>query len=241
MEANAKAYSILNKPQYDQAYDFVRSLKISEGDRVLDMGCGSGDVTSNIASLVGIQGEVVGVDKARIKIAQEKYKDVRNLQFIVGDSSGQLPKGEQEYYDLHFSSNVVHWCVGEQITVYLNKARECLKPGGRLAFLSALTAENVPVDDKEAFHIKYRTKEKYKQLCEEALFQNVFTEVSPTVMRFPDLGAFKAWFRATTRRELTSFNSDWVKSVMDKCIATDGSVVRKVEIFRLIGQKKSNN
>ena len=36
---------------------------ISQGMRVLDVGCGSGDVAFLAADLVGLSGEVVGVDR----------------------------------------------------------------------------------------------------------------------------------------------------------------------------------
>ena len=41
---------------------------ISRGMRVLDVGCGSGDVTFLAADLVGLSGEVVGVDRERTAV-----------------------------------------------------------------------------------------------------------------------------------------------------------------------------
>jgi tRNA A58 N-methylase Trm61 len=40
----------------------LQSLGASPGDRILDLGCGSGEVTTEIARLVGPKGVVVGVD-----------------------------------------------------------------------------------------------------------------------------------------------------------------------------------
>jgi SAM-dependent methyltransferase len=37
-------------------------LDAQTGDRILDLGCGSGEVTAEIASLVGREGAVAGVD-----------------------------------------------------------------------------------------------------------------------------------------------------------------------------------
>lgn len=42
----------------------LQSLGASPGDKVLDLGCGSGEVTAEIARLVGPDGSVVGVDSS---------------------------------------------------------------------------------------------------------------------------------------------------------------------------------
>src|SRR5438876_9844614 len=62
---------------------------ISRGMRVLDVGCGSGDVTFLAADLVGLSGEVVGVDRERTAVdwanARAHRRGTRNLNFIEGD------------------------------------------------------------------------------------------------------------------------------------------------------------
>ena len=68
---------------------FLTSAGIGEGMRVLDIGCGAGDVSLIAAELVGPDGEVVGVDMnpeildtARMRV-REAGND--NAQFIAGD------------------------------------------------------------------------------------------------------------------------------------------------------------
>ena len=69
---------------------FLTSAGIGEGMRVLDIGCGAGDVSLIAAELVGPDGEVVGVDMnpeiletARMRV-REAGND--NVQFIAGDA-----------------------------------------------------------------------------------------------------------------------------------------------------------
>lgn len=62
---------------------------ISPSMRVLDVGCGSGDVTFLAADLVGLSGEVVGVDRERKAVdwanARARSRGMRNVNFVEGD------------------------------------------------------------------------------------------------------------------------------------------------------------
>ena len=77
-----------------QAFDpFTRQLfqqaGISAGMRVLDVGCGSGDVAFLAADLVAPQGEVVGVDRAAEAVrrarARAQSRGFGNMKFLEGD------------------------------------------------------------------------------------------------------------------------------------------------------------
>jgi ubiquinone/menaquinone biosynthesis C-methylase UbiE len=64
-------------------------LQLKEGDRVLDLGCGLGDDTFEIARLVGAQGRAVGVDVSETMIAEARRRaEQRALkaEFEVGDA-----------------------------------------------------------------------------------------------------------------------------------------------------------
>jgi SAM-dependent methyltransferase len=62
---------------------------IKPGMRVLDVGCGPGDVSFLAAEMVGPQGSVVGVerDEAAVANARERAADrgAQNVEFLVGD------------------------------------------------------------------------------------------------------------------------------------------------------------
>ena len=59
--------------------------------RLLDVGCGLGDVSLLCGELVGSAGDVVGVDRAAsaIEAAQERAKSTSaaNVTFVRGDAS----------------------------------------------------------------------------------------------------------------------------------------------------------
>ena len=63
----------------DLTEDVLRRSGIGAGMRVLDLGCGAGDVSFLIASLIGPQGSVIGIDRssAAIRLAQERMAGAR--------------------------------------------------------------------------------------------------------------------------------------------------------------------
>ena len=77
-----------------QAFEpFTRQLfqqaGITTGMRVLDVGCGSGDVAFLAADLVGPTGEVIGADRAGAAVnrarARAQARDLGNIRFLEGD------------------------------------------------------------------------------------------------------------------------------------------------------------
>jgi ubiquinone/menaquinone biosynthesis C-methylase UbiE len=66
-----------------------REAGLLPGMRVLDVGCGSGDVTLLAGELVGPTGAVVGIDRAPAAIVRAKARAesqrVSNVQFVEGD------------------------------------------------------------------------------------------------------------------------------------------------------------
>jgi SAM-dependent methyltransferase len=96
------------------------------GDRVLDIGCGFGDSTQQLADLVGPEGEAVGVDVAPrfIAVAQQENPDLR---FFAADVQTEDLCGPYDYafsrFGTMFFANPV---------VALRNVAGALKPGGRL-------------------------------------------------------------------------------------------------------------
>jgi len=101
------------------------------GDAILDLGCGTGDLSAYLAELVGPEGKVVGVDPEleRLLIAQQSYGEVKNLSFVKGKASN-FPGIGSESYDIIFSNHVIHWIRDKQ-EVFKNMF-ECLKSGGKI-------------------------------------------------------------------------------------------------------------
>lgn len=78
----------------------VSGLKIHKGDRVLDLACGTGFVTLEIAKKLKNSGEVYAVDisKKMLDIAKKKNK-YKNIKFIEGDILEEIKKLPSNYFD----------------------------------------------------------------------------------------------------------------------------------------------
>jgi SAM-dependent methyltransferase len=93
------------------------------GERILDVGCGTGHLTAEIAAAGA---NVVGVDQSPAMIEQARA-NFPALRFDVQDARSLPYDGE---FDAVFSNAVLHWVQpAEQAVAGLSRA---LKPGGRL-------------------------------------------------------------------------------------------------------------
>jgi SAM-dependent methyltransferase len=102
------------------------------GDRVLDLGCGFGDTTRQLARLVGPEGEAVGVDAAArfIDVARQEAAGIANARFLVADvEAGELDRG----FDYAFSRFGTMFFANP--VVALRNVRRALAPGGRLCMV----------------------------------------------------------------------------------------------------------
>ncbi len=101
------------------------------GDRVLDIGCGFGDTTQQLAALVGPDGGAVGVDVAEpfieASIEEAGEAGVENAEFLAGDVQVMDLPGPFDYafsrMGVMFFANPVQ---------ALRNVRTALRPGGRL-------------------------------------------------------------------------------------------------------------
>jgi trans-aconitate methyltransferase len=118
---------------YDQSFRFVTSygqsvledLAVQPGERVLDLGCGTGELTARIAELGG---QVVGLDHDAdmISRARERYPTLRFEQ--ADGQTFERPAGLPPV-DAVFSNAALHWMLRPADVIA--RVRAALRPGGR--------------------------------------------------------------------------------------------------------------
>ena len=119
--------------QRESGKSFIRTDVVPQpGDAILDLGCGTGELSAYIAELVGPEGCVVAIDPdlTRLTLAQDANRGVRNLSFVEGSSDNFEGMGS-ENYDIIFLNHVLHWVPNKQ-QAFKNMFNS-LKPGGKIA------------------------------------------------------------------------------------------------------------
>ena len=103
------------------------------GGRVVDVGCGFGDTTQQLAQLVGPDGEAVGIDAAPnfidLSIKEAEEAGVENVRFEVCDPQASAL---DEKFDYAFSRMGVMF-FGNPVAAFRN-VHAMLNPGGQIAW-----------------------------------------------------------------------------------------------------------
>lgn len=104
---NPKAYGQNNELQYDFSMRVLENIEIDKKARVLDIGCGDGKITREIAKIAH-EGCVIGTDISyqMIEHAAKTYSEQENLEFRQMDA---CKNKFTDQFDLITSFNCLHW------------------------------------------------------------------------------------------------------------------------------------
>lgn len=118
-----------------------RSLKVDyrtlepilkQGMLVLDVGCGTGAISKDIATVISPLGKVIGIDNTEkfIESGKVSYKDIQNLELKHCDI---FDFESNEKFDLIVSARVLQWLNNPKDA--LLKMKSLLKPDGQISIL----------------------------------------------------------------------------------------------------------
>jgi trans-aconitate 2-methyltransferase len=210
-EWHASDYCRQSSLQQAMAEEQLGLVTLQGTERILDVGCGDGKITAEIASRV-VHGSVLGVDPSHemVAFASSHFgaQAHTNLCFEVADVR-RLPYRDE--FDLVVSFNALHW-VREQAAA-LASIHAAVKPGG-LALLrfvpqgSRKSLEDVIEDVRRRgrwagyfgnFQEPYVhfTPDEYRALAERCGWQVVRLVVHDRAWDFKTREAFVAFCRAT--------------------------------------------
>jgi trans-aconitate methyltransferase len=117
-----KLYNDKHAFVWEKAKGVVELLAPKSGERILDLGCGTGHLTAQIAAA---RAEVIGIDRSPEMISQARAQFPK-LKFEVADAR-HLHFDRQ--FDAVFSNAVLHWIVEPELVV--QAVARALVPGGR--------------------------------------------------------------------------------------------------------------
>ncbi len=113
----------------------IARLHPGAGEDLLDIGCGTGTTSLELARLVGGGGHVTGVDVSAPMVAEARRRaeaaGMANTSFVVADAS--VHEFEPRCHDAAFSRMGIMF-FAEPVAGFTN-LRRALQPGGRLSFI----------------------------------------------------------------------------------------------------------
>ncbi len=180
--------------------DTIRMAQLKPGDRVLEVGCGTGTLTLAAKAHVGSSGEVAGIDIAPEMIAVSRRKAARkgaDVTFLEG-SIASIPFPENRFDCVICSFMIFH--MPEDVRKKgVSEIHRVLKPGGHLFILDAVVPEK---KRKRSSGTIYDVR-----LLAPVLQQNLFTGIEMQETIFGFLGT-RYWF---------------LRGKADKAVITDGA------------------
>ena len=169
----------------------IRRMELRQGERVLDLGCGSGWATRLLARLVSDGpdgfGQVVGLDVSDEMIRQARVasKDFDNILYVWG-SAEKIP-WEENFFDKMLSVESFYYYPDQDRA--LMELFRVMAPRGRMFILINLYKDNeysLQWVHKLKVPVHVRSKDEYIELLKKHAFENVEAVQIPDETPTPD-------------------------------------------------------
>ena len=234
---NAADYAANSAAQQIWALELIAQLHLCGDEHILDVGCGDGKVTAELARAVS-KGSVTGIDASpeMIRFARKTFPPGKhpNLKFQVMDARHiRLARR----FDIVFSSSVLHWVADHP--AFLRGAAAYLRPGGRLVVSCGGegNAQDVFVALRPEMRLKQWCKffrklpkpyffhgpAEYEKWLPRFGFKTHTVRLSPKDAVYQGRDRFAAWFRTTwlpyTQRVPEDLREEFIAGVVDRYIA----------------------
>ncbi|KAL4070029.1 S-adenosyl-L-methionine-dependent methyltransferase [Scleroderma yunnanense] len=214
----------------------LKWLNPSQGQRIIDLGCGSGDLTVKIQDAVGPDGVVVGVDYNQDMLTKASQNGVKNL-LLCDIQDMKIPTNlfEGISFDAAFSNAALHWCKRNPSGV-LEGVKRVLKDGGRFicemgGYLNCVGVDfimgvrsclhhvirkrGVDPDSMDPWY--FPSVEEYHELLEGAGFKVEAISLVPRIT--PLKGGLRDWLQLFTRETfLKTFGDEEAAEIMDEVV-----------------------
>ncbi len=249
-EFDGKKYRQASKHQKEWGSKIISELKLKGNESVLDLGCGDGILTKQIAELIP-KGKVLGIDSSEGMISTAKELEAKNISFQKMDIDSI---NFSHQFDLIFSNATLHWI--KDHNRLLNNCYKALKDNGiiRFNFASNGNCSNFLKVIKETISSKkYRkyfnsfkwpwympTIEEYKIIISKTNFKDIkiweenvdrYFADQYEMIKWIDQPSIVPFINVVDENIRDTFRNEVVEKMIDKTKQSDG---RCFETFRRI-------
>lgn len=184
--------------------DVLALLEVAPGQRVLDLGCGTG---RHAALLAASGARVVGVDADEQMLAKARV-DHPAIAFVAADATRDplAPLTGPEPFDACFSNAALHWMTPQEAV--LGNVRSVLAPGGRFVAEMGGSGNIAALDDS------LRQGLRDLGLASVPVIANYFPTAGRQATALEDAGfrvELVVWFRRRTPLDPGTTAADWTR------------------------------
>ncbi len=234
---NAADYAANSAVQQTWARELIAQLNLRGSERILDVGCGDGKVTAEIARAVP-RGSATGTDASPQMIAFAKKnfppRTFPNLRFCVMDAR-KIKFARR--FDCVFSNAALHWLDNHQ--VFLRGAAAVLNTGGRLVVSCGGrgNAQDVFIALRPEIRLKrwrdffrkmpapyfFYAPSDYEKWLPQSGFKIQNVKLAPKDATYNGRDGFTAWLRTTwlpyTQRVPKNLREEFIAAVVERYAA----------------------
>jgi len=128
MPWNPETYNKFKTERFQPFYDCLSLIKVKTGMEVIDLGCGTGELTHKLATHLPDPARIIGIDSSPEMLVETKRFNHPALQFRSDSIEDQI--NHSQNWDLIFSNAAIQWVDNHKSL--LPQLISKIKPGGQL-------------------------------------------------------------------------------------------------------------